>query len=190
MTSTIPLPVLTLRRHTMALYRAWWTAHYLFGFVGVVAGAVLTALTAVTPAAGPAGAAMGLNEMTLAFPSLENLHRWGWLIGIVAAVSTSLITFLGPLHKAERYWSAFHLLDQACLEFDQGLLDLRTFMNRVQQARVILQASAEPPERATGRGAPETESADAQAAQTAMQVKRTVGLSTVKQDPQVAGSAA
>ena len=63
------------------LYRLWWTVHYLVGFTGVLAGG----LAGVSAANEPAKA-------------------WGWAIGRFAAVCTSLVTFLGPLQKAERYW--------------------------------------------------------------------------------------
>jgi hypothetical protein len=85
---------------------------------------------------------------------LEALRPYSWLIGIVAAVTTSLVTFLGPLHKAERYWSAYHHLEQACLEYRAKNENprMRKLMDRVMQARRILQV-VEPDERIAGFGA-------------------------------------
>jgi hypothetical protein len=122
----IPNSVLTLRSRTRRLYLTWWATHYAVGLCGVIAGALLTALTS---AHGGKGAG-----------PLAALDSWAWLIGILAAVCTSLVTFLGPIHKAERYWSAYHILDQACLEYEQGEITLKRFLTSTKQARRILQA--------------------------------------------------
>lgn len=131
MSVEIPKSVTLLRRRTRILYLSWWVTHYAVGFIGVVAGGLLTSITSsgITSRTGEA-----------VYFSKEGLVDYAWLIGIVAAVCTSLVTFLGPIHKAERYWSSFHILDQACLEYEQGFIRLRTFLMRVRQARRILQA--------------------------------------------------
>lgn len=131
-TVQVPPSVVILKDRTRRLYLCWWMTHYAVGFIGVLAGTVLTALTAAGNDSTPGG-----------------LASYAWLIGIVAAVSTSLVTFLGPIHKAERYWSAYHILDQACLEYEQGFIELRPFLLRVRQARRILQA-VDPDERFSG----------------------------------------
>jgi hypothetical protein len=92
----------------------------------VIAGALLTALTSAHGGSGRG--------------PLAALDDWAWLIGIIAAVCTSLVTFLGPIHKAERYWAAYHLLDQACLEYEEGEITLGRFLAQTKQARRILQA--------------------------------------------------
>lgn len=127
----IPRSVLTLKARVRKLYLSWWTTHYAIGLFGVLGGTLLTALTSA-PDPGTAG--------PVALLSLSHLKTHAWLIGIVAAVCTSLVTFLGPIGKAERYWAAYHALDQACLEYEQGLLPVRRFVLRVRQARAILQA--------------------------------------------------
>lgn len=134
---SIPTIVIELMTRTKRLYRWWWAAHYTIGLTGVFAGAVLTALTSST-VGGP-----GEVDTLLA-----TLRPYSWLIGIVAAVTTSLVTFLGPLHKAERYWSAYHHLEQACLEYRGTDTDprMRKLMKRVMQARKILQV-VEPDEK-------------------------------------------
>ena len=128
-TTPIPDLVLVLLKRTRNLYRLWWVTHYTIGLSGVVAGALLTALTA--------GSGSEMSQ------SLGNLREYAWLIGIVAAVATSLVTFLGPLHKAERYWSAYHLLEQACLEYIGNDADpkLKRLMKRVMNVRRILQVA-------------------------------------------------
>jgi hypothetical protein len=128
-TTPIPASVLVLLKRTRNLYRMWWVTHYTIGLSGVVAGALLTALTA--------GSGSEMSQ------SLEYLREYAWLIGIIAAVATSLVTFLGPLHKAERYWSAYHLLEQACLEYIGNDADpkLKRLMKRVMNVRRILQVA-------------------------------------------------
>lgn len=126
----IPESVEVLKKRVRRLYLCWWSTHYAVGLVGVLAGTVLTALTS----ASDQGAVQQNGMLTI-----QNLKAYSWLIGIVAAVCTSLVTFLGPIGKAERYWSAFHTLDQAGLEFEQGLIGVKRFVARVKGARSILQ---------------------------------------------------
>ena len=135
---SIPSIVIELMSRTKRLYRFWWAAHYTVGLTGVVAGALLTALTSAQTTAGS-------QEISWFFALLD---KYSWLIGIIAAVSTSLVTFLGPLHKAERYWSAYHHLEQACLEYRGVDSDprMKRLMTRVMQARKILQV-VDPDER-------------------------------------------
>ena len=80
--------VRTLSRDWRRLYRTWWSVHYTVGLLGVAAGVL---------AAGTPG--------TLGLPD--------WAPGTAAAVATSLVTFLGPLHKAQAYHRAFHEVEQA-----------------------------------------------------------------------------
>ena len=102
------------------LHRIWWALHYGIGILGVVAASVTTM-----------GEKSPLNVV---------------YIGITAAVSTSLITFLGPLSKAQRYWLAFHETDQACYEFEEGHIDSRTLGAALKNARNILTIGATPAE--------------------------------------------
>lgn len=123
MANEVPAGVLKLRARTRRLYLSWWVTHYAVGLAGVLAGALLTALTSAS-GQGP----------------LAQMDGWAWFIGIIAAVCTSLVTFLGPIHKAESYWSAFHVLDQACLEYEEGEITIRRFLSQVKEARRILRA--------------------------------------------------
>lgn len=94
------------------LHRAWWGIHYAVGLVGVIAGG-MTALGEKMPVA-PV------------------------YVGLVAAVATSLVTFLGPLTKAERYWRAFHEADQACLDYEAGHISSRALTRAIKTARSIV----------------------------------------------------
>jgi hypothetical protein len=104
------------------LYRLWWAIHYGIGVIGV-ACAVL---------AGAAGA--------------ENnpAHNYLWLLGIVGAVSTSLITFLGPVQKAEKYWRGFHIAEQVLLEFESGECNMKKVVRQVELARRVVLIGVEP----------------------------------------------
>ena len=112
---TIPPAALRLHRRCETLYRLWWATHYCIGIVGVFAG-------------GTAGIAAGRDSGS----------NWGWLSGLVAAVSTSLVTFLGPLHRAERYWKAYHTLDQACVKYEYRLIELPALITEMQRARELV----------------------------------------------------
>jgi len=129
MSNTIPETALIFKNRTRRLYLSWWITHYLVGLTGLVAAALLTATSASPMAETPAARNI-----------LATLKDYSWLIGIIAAVSTSLVTFLGPIHKAERYWSAWHILDQACCEYELGDITLKRFLLRMKAARKLLQA--------------------------------------------------
>ena len=122
----IPKPILVLKRRLRKLYLAWWTTHYAVGLLGVLAGTLLTALTAASDPQ---------VQSTGQFVSLGALKSYSWLIGIFAATCTSLVTFLGPISKAERYYSAYHIMDHACLEYGEKLISLQVLVGRVRQAR-------------------------------------------------------
>lgn len=126
MSNTIPKAALLFKSRTRRLYLSWWITHYSVGMMGLLAGALLTATSAST-----------LPEKSTLLATLKD---YSWLIGIVAAVCTSLVTFLGPIHKAERYWSAWHILDQACCEYELGDIGLKRFLLRMKAARKLLQA--------------------------------------------------
>jgi hypothetical protein len=111
----IPPAILRLHRRCELLYRVWWATHYSIGILGVFAG-------------GTAGVVAGRDAAS----------SWGWLSGLVAAVSTSLVTFLGPLHRAERYWKAYHALDQACVMYAYGLIELLALVTEAQRARELV----------------------------------------------------
>lgn len=115
----IPNRIRLLRRNSLFLYRAWWTMHYLVGIIGVLAGVL-------------AGAAA----------SNSGPKQWAWICGSVAAFSTSLVTFLGPLQRAQRYWETFHSIDQDCLEYECSMIDVQILLHRSRQARKLLLGSS------------------------------------------------
>jgi len=97
------------------LHRTWWTVHYSVGLMGVAAGAI---------AAGGAD-------------SIGSIQVASWVPGVAAALATSLVTFLGPLHKAQSYHRAFHASEQAIFDFQTGLIDARGLSKRMEAAREV-----------------------------------------------------
>ena len=116
----IPARIQHLRKNLLWLYRVWWGVHYAVGMIGIVAGAF-------------AATASGDGS---------SMEMAGW--GILAAVCTGLVTFLGPLQKAERYWRAFHRLDQACLEFEHGDKSFQSLIAEAKRVREILMTGVLP----------------------------------------------
>jgi len=134
----VPKQIKSLQFRCMLLYRFWWTTQYSVGLLGVFAGTLLTAGSAALVE----GAAVSTGTSWL---DLYNLMNYAWLCGVLAVVCTSLVTFLGPLQKAQHYWAIYHALDQVCLEYEQGLIDLRSLVNRTALVRGALSFSESTP---------------------------------------------
>ena len=124
-----PGNVLSLRLRCSYLYRSWWTTHYTIGLVGIISAAILTALSAP----------MGEPVHGEAIVRLAVIRPNAWILGVIATICGSLVTLLGPLQKAEKYWSAFHILDQAILELENELISMKGFSEKVAGARRVLQ---------------------------------------------------
>ena len=109
-------------RYWKRLYRLWWGLHYSIGIAGIV--------TAIIAGAGD----------KLAGSLLEG-HIW--VIGATSAICTALVTFLGPVQKADRYWRGFHKADQALLEYETGDLTIAKVAQAMKTARDIVLIGAE-----------------------------------------------
>ena len=104
------------------LYRLWWAIHYFIGVIGV-ACAVLAS-------------SAGMKE--------DMTSKYLWLVGLIGAVSTALVTFLGPVQKAERYWRGFHIAEQALLDFESGQSDIKKVARELKLARRVVLIGVEP----------------------------------------------
>lgn len=102
------------RRYWKMVYGFWWITHYGVGLIGIGAGAI-------------AGGSL-----------LSNDETWASAPGIVAAVSTSLLTFLGAHERADRYWKAYHKLDQAWITYELQLSTLDMLCASLDDARTEL----------------------------------------------------
>lgn len=96
------------RRRWQKLHRYWWFSHYSIGVVAVVASSIAAADT-------------------------SRAAIWG----VIAATAASIVTFLGPMQKAQQYHRAFHMTDQACLDLEIGKIDVAELSKVVNTARMI-----------------------------------------------------
>jgi len=127
----IPKSAISLRLRCKSLYRSWWITHYTVGLMGIVCAAVLTAIST------PIGTTIEGEQIV----QLSAIRPNAWLLGVVATICGSLVTLLGPIQKAEMYWSAYHLLDQAILELDNDIISMKLFTEKVASARKVLKIS-------------------------------------------------
>lgn len=115
----IPPRIQVLRKHVLILYRVWWALHYAIGLGGVMAGVLAGAHSA--------------NPQTNG-----TFQPYAWLFGAVGAICTSLVTFLGPIQKAERYWKAYHALDQSCLEYEAKEISIDKLIREARKVRSMI----------------------------------------------------
>lgn len=114
----IPYETKTLLRDWKNLYRFWWALHYVLGVTGIVAAAI--------------------GAITNGSNSLIESDETRIIIGLVATLAASIVTLLGPIQKAERYFSSFHVLDQAYFELRTGIKNPQEFALRQNYARSLL----------------------------------------------------
>lgn len=115
-----------LRVSWQRLHRSWWAVHYGLGMTGAVASAAAGLVSALSTA-----------------------EHWTTTIYVVilsgiAAITTSLITLLGAVHKADKYRLAFHIVDQGLLQYKARLISVQQLCNVTQSAReIVLSISAD-----------------------------------------------
>ena len=104
----IPESIQIHRLRWQLLHRFWWVSHYLIGMICIVSGII-------------------------AADADDN----GLLWGVIAATTAAFVTFLSPIQKAKQYHRAFHVIDQACLEFEVKKIGLHEMVEDVERARNI-----------------------------------------------------
>ena len=98
--------------------RFWFGIHYLSGVVAVVAGCLATA----------AGAKSG--------PDIIQSAAWIW--GLLAALLSGVVTFLGPLQKAESYKHAYYRLSSSITRYEAGIIEMKQLLDDYENAQSIV----------------------------------------------------
>jgi hypothetical protein len=98
--------------------RFWFTIHYLAGVIAVGSGCLATAAGA---SAGP--------------PFIREL---AWMWGVFAAILSGVVTFLGPLQKAESYKHAYYRLSSAITRYQAGVASIEYLLDENEKAQNIV----------------------------------------------------
>lgn len=114
----LPVQVTVLYKTYMRWQRFWFSLHYTAGVIAVIAGVLATA--------------SGTNSG----PEFVQTNTWVW--GLLAALLSGVVTFLGPLQKAEAYKHAYYLLNKSITRFEAGNISIEDLLNRYEQAQAIV----------------------------------------------------
>ena len=102
--------------------RYWYFIHYACGVVAIICGGFATA----------SGTSNG--------PDIIQSNTWLW--GLLASLLSSVVTFLGPLQKAETYKLSYYLLYSAVTKYKVGLLTVAELMDALNQAQTVVLTGA------------------------------------------------
>ena len=98
----------------------WFSVHYSAGLVAILAGGLATAASA--------------NES----PAWVKKYAWGW--GLTASLLAGVVTFLGPLQKAESYKQVQYVLEKAIVDSRQQRItdeELSDLLGQSQQTLFV-----------------------------------------------------
>ena len=96
----------------------WFSVHYTAGLFAIVAGGLATA--------------------AVAQESTGLIGEWGWIWGLTASLLASVVTFLGPLQKAQTYKRAHYVLDKAAVDFRDDRITGEQLSTRLEEAHNIV----------------------------------------------------
>jgi hypothetical protein len=117
-TDQVPDRVSALYETYKKLQQFWFFLHYSAGVIAVIAGVLAAA----------AGANSG--------PEFVQSNAWIW--GLLAALLSGIVTFLGPLQKAEAYKHAYYLLANSLTRFEAGILSMGALLDDYEHAQSIV----------------------------------------------------
>ena len=98
----------------------WFSVHYSAGLVAIIAGGLATAAA--------------VNDS----PAWVKKYAWSW--GLIASLLAGVVTFLGPLQKAESYKRAQYVLEKAVVDFQDKRIsagDLSDLLGKSQQIYLV-----------------------------------------------------
>jgi len=120
------LDKILIRNYTFKRWQFfWYSVHYSSGIIAVISGVLVTA------------------SGTQSGPDFIQSYTWLW--GLLAALLSGVVTFLGPLQKAERYKHAYYSLDTALVNYEIGLLKSDKLMEEYVKANnMVLFGNSKP----------------------------------------------
>lgn len=98
--------------------RFWFTVHYLSGIFAVIAGGLATA----------AGTDSG--------PKF--IHNLIWVWGSIASLLSGIVTFLGPLQKAESYKHAYYRLSSGIARYEANEMNIKDLLDIYERAQNVV----------------------------------------------------
>lgn len=114
------VPAIVIERYKTFknLQRFWFGIHYLSGIVAIIAGCLATAAGAKsTP---------------------EFIQNAAWMWGLLAALLSGVVTFLGPLQKAENYKHAYYRLSSSITRYEAGFMEMKQLLDDYEGAQSIV----------------------------------------------------
>jgi len=124
-------PILTLALDRVELYQFWqffwFTVHYGAGLIAILAGGLATASAAKEG------------------PSFLTKYVWVW--GLVASLLSGVVTFLGPLQKAQSYKQAYYKLEPAASSYKAGTITIEKLEDAIEiSQKIVLVGYSEQPQ--------------------------------------------
>ncbi|WP_292992578.1 hypothetical protein [Nitrosomonas sp.] len=105
--------------------RIWYAVHYLSGLIAVIAGGLATAAVAITT-----------DPNTVSYPAYSAfIEQVPWIWGLIASLFSGIVTFLGPLRKAESYKHAYYRLSTAITRYEESLIEKVQLLEEFETAQ-------------------------------------------------------
>ena len=96
----------------------WFSVHYGAGLLAITAGGFATAAVAKD---GP-----------------SFIARYVWLWGLVASLLSGVVTFLGPLQKAQSYKYAAYSLESHTVYYESKIIGIKDLQDTIEKTQQIV----------------------------------------------------